>query len=148
MGWVTEGVFTRITVAQRAIQWPRSFALTEGWGDICRDPGPSQTMLPACTVREEERKRELVKPFDDARVRFCLEYVLLFWTIYPPSFIRILDKVENLVRGLMWHLDSFWQYCFEHQSLQHRWDVDRLSVMYSQSSSPGPTSWTTRRWKL
>ena len=66
----------------------------------------------------------------NSQVRPIMEYASLVWTSCPPSYLRLLDKIQKKAINLIQFKSADRNEGLVVQSLQHRRDVSALCVMY------------------
>lgn len=66
----------------------------------------------------------------NSQIRSLMEYSPLVWSSCPPSYLRLLDKVQDRVRRLVEFKQLETEPPIFFQPLQHRRDVAGLCVMY------------------
>ena len=66
----------------------------------------------------------------NSQVRSLMEYSPLVWSSCPPSYLTLLDRVQNRARRLVEFKAHHTDQPIHFQSLQHRRDVAALCVLY------------------
>ena len=74
----------------------------------------------------------------NSQIRSLMEYSPLVWSSCPPSYLRLLDKVQDRARRLVEFKKLEGELPIFFQSLQHRRDVAGLCVLYKVQRLSNP----------
>ena len=74
----------------------------------------------------------------NSQIRSVMEYSPLVWSSCPPSYLRLLDKIQQRVKRLVDSKIQLDQPPVQFQSLQHRRNVSGLCVFYKVQIQSSP----------